>query len=166
MLKKAKLIVLLIGMALFFVILITIIPNINHKKRTTDTFSSQFTSKEEKIEFLRKYFILNSDILDTEYHILYQDNSGFLPGPSDWDIKAAVKVREEDINFWLEGYIEADTNSVKLRWWDELNLDSIYWSRWSTPYFYKRKDSSSFLVLYRNEGIILKYITTMNLIED
>jgi hypothetical protein len=47
-----------------------------------------------------------------------------------------------------------------LSWWDDLNLDDNKWHLSSTPKFYKRPDVSSYLVLFRDEGIVLKYITT------
>src|SRR5690606_2471586 len=51
---------------------------------------------------------LKSAVLQTEFHIIYHDNSGGLvPGPSDWDIQAVMLV--EDTAPWKEGKTAIDT---------------------------------------------------------
>ncbi|MDR0221385.1 MAG: hypothetical protein LBI54_08295, partial [Lachnospiraceae bacterium] len=66
----------------------------DQKNLTTDTWSNSFASKEEKRSFLAEYLVAPSEILDAEYHIVYHDNStGRVPGPSDWDIRAALVIK-------------------------------------------------------------------------
>ncbi|MCL2812897.1 MAG: hypothetical protein FWD25_13545, partial [Clostridia bacterium] len=81
------------------------LPTINHNEnnKTTNTKSSVFDSKSEKIEFLKKYLLTYSEIADAEYHIVFYDNStGLIPGPSDWDLKVAIKISPTEIDGWLE----------------------------------------------------------------
>lgn len=60
---------------------------------TTDSRSTSFEDKEEKLAFLQKYFDMPSEVVDAEYHIVYQDNSqGAVPGLSEWEIRAALQV--------------------------------------------------------------------------
>lgn len=44
-----------------------------------------------------------SEIIDTAYHIIYQDNSkGRVPGPSDYNIRAAFTVAAGDLPLWTK----------------------------------------------------------------
>jgi hypothetical protein len=149
----------MIGIAIFLTNTFNLIFSHNNKL-TTATSSCEFKTMEEKSSFLKKYMIINSEVRDTEYRIFFQDNSGVPPGPSDWDIKVALMMQEENLDKWLAGFEEISANMVSLSWWDDLNLDDNKWHLSSTPQFYKRPDVSSYLVLFRDEGIVLKYITT------
>lgn len=71
----------------------------SNKDRTTNTFSSSFTSKKEKLAFMESYYTPNLQFKDVEYHIVYYDNeSGRGPGPSDWYMYFAFKLTNEEID--------------------------------------------------------------------
>ncbi|MEP6296930.1 MAG: hypothetical protein ABJ382_06365, partial [Ilumatobacter sp.] len=60
---------------------------------TTDTTSASISGESEQIDFLDRYVTLPTPVSETEFHIVYQDNSrGVVPGPSDWTIEFAVRV--------------------------------------------------------------------------
>ncbi len=42
---------------------------------TTDTKSTVFEDRDGKLDFLDRYLDMPSEIIDTAYHIIYQDNS-------------------------------------------------------------------------------------------
>lgn len=67
---------------------------------TTDTYSKKFEDKEAKVRFLRKYLKLKTDVEDLEYHIRYYDNSGVMPGPSDWNIRAVFRLHQDSLMKW------------------------------------------------------------------
>src|SRR5262245_18839405 len=84
---------------------------------TTDTRSAQLATDAEKIAFLRRYVKLSSAVEATEFHIVYHDNAGGrVPGPSDWDIRVALKVAPADVPAWTGGLQERAAAGVDLSW--------------------------------------------------
>ncbi|HBW35622.1 MAG: hypothetical protein VR66_05055 [Peptococcaceae bacterium BRH_c23] len=75
-------------------------------------------------------------------------------------MRFAVKVKEEDIDKWTEGFNESTGQVVNLNWWTELPMGSIEWKWNSLPKFYKKPDQKTYLVVYEAEGIIFKRVTT------
>lgn len=128
---------------------------------TTKTSSKQFATKEERLEFLKKYLKEYSPINDAEYFIEFYNNVSRVPGPSEWDITVALKVPQDKINDWVIDFDEVNEEDIKLSWWDLLKLDDKGWYRNSKPKFYKRKGQMVYVVIYENEGIILKRVTAM-----
>ena len=91
--QKPKFIILLL-------LLISCLISCN-ESRTTNTYSKDFESKTEKLNFLKKYLNLRTEVEDLEYHISYMDNStGMLPGPSEWTIRVALKVNTDSLSKW------------------------------------------------------------------
>ena len=130
--------------------------------RSTDTWSSRFGSRDDKLSFLSCYLVSFSEILDAEYHIFYSDNStGRVPGPSDWDIRVMLKVKTEDIPMWLDGYSEISPDAIDFGWWAEIGTDDVEWM--NNMKCYKRPESRSYLVVFVDEGILLKRITVADL---
>jgi hypothetical protein len=126
---------------------------------STDTWSSSFDNHYDKLSFLARYLVPFSEIIDAEYHIIYADNSrGRVPGPSYWDIRAALKVNAEDIPTWLDGFFEVPQGDIDLGWWDEINSDSVAWTA-DCAQFYQRPGSLSYLVVFADEAILLKRVT-------
>lgn len=112
--------------------------------------------------FLNKYLIMPSEVLDAEYYIFYQDNStGMVPGPSDWDIRVALKVKEADIPLWIEGMEEILPEQISENMWEDLKTESFTWERHETVKYYKRPESRSYLIVYPDQGIILKMMSTI-----
>ena len=131
------------------------------ENRSTDTRSTDFKNFDEKIAFLKEYIQDPTEILDAEYHIMYWDNSsGLLPAPSDWDMTMAIKLNPQDIPQWLDGMHEVTKKEIDMSWWDELypTLDS--WNLGEPSAYYERDDSFSYLVLYRESNVILKSFTS------
>jgi hypothetical protein len=62
---------------------------------TTDTDSRTLPDRQQRLGFLARYLRSKSPITDAEFIIHYRDNSsGGVPGPSDWDIRAALQVAD------------------------------------------------------------------------
>lgn len=134
----------------------------NTKSRTTETWSKQFQKREDKIVFLQKYIKTFSTIVDTEFYINYFDNSvGIIPGPSDWEMRVALIVPEDSVKNWTEGFHEVKKDEIEMNWWNDLPLTTEEWQRSSTPKFYKRPNEQVYLVVYSEEGIILKRISSL-----
>jgi hypothetical protein len=134
------------------------------ESRTTDTRSASFTEKDEKLSFMTKYLVCFSEVEDVEYHIVYQDNSASqridVPGPSDWDIRAAIKVRPDDVHLWAEGYEEVGSHEINMLWWSELTTEEISWDASHEAGYYKRPGSRSYAVIFPDDGIVLKRLWT------
>ena len=138
--------------------------NEKEQNKTTDTWSHSFSNKNEKLSFLTEYLVANSEILNAEYHIVYHDNSnGMIPGPSDWDIRVALKIKPEDMSLWTNGFERITSSEIDLTWWDELATGDISWNDDNIDNidYYKRENRFSYLVAFPDEGYILKAISIM-----
>jgi len=164
--KSGRRKVVIISAALTLCIIAVSIPIIfkaDSPDRTTDTWSHSFSDMDEKLAFFEEYLIAPSEVLDVEYHIEYHDNSkGAVPGPSDWDIRAALKIKPEDISLWTDGFSEIPTDEIELSWWDGLKTENISWEGRDFVY-YQRPESISYLVVFPDAGVILKSVSTMML---
>jgi hypothetical protein len=69
---------------------------------TTNTASSQLKTSTERVAFLGRYVKYRAHVRDAAFHVWWQDNSGFAPGPSDWTIVAALRVDAADAPRWLD----------------------------------------------------------------
>lgn len=129
--------------------------------QTTNTLSSSFKTQQQKIAFLQRYAACPSPILATEFHIQYFNNSGGgIPGPSNWDIRFAVKVSPHSVRNWTKDFRPVHPESINHAWWTNLPLADNIWTRKSAPKYYLRPDTKTYLMVYENEGIILKRIST------
>jgi len=79
---------------------------------TTDTRSTAFSSSGERVAFLGRYVKLRDPVTDAAFHIVYHDNGGLLPGPSDWSIVAAMRVSLRDEAAWLADAKPVSTEGV------------------------------------------------------
>lgn len=129
---------------------------------TTDTWSSSFANPNEKLAFLEPYFKMFSPVLEAEYHIEYHDNAGgWVPGPSDYDIRVALKVAPEDIPLWTEGFDRVADGEIDMAWWDGLSTPALSWEARNGAPGYKRPNRRVYLIVFADEGIVLKRITTL-----
>jgi len=124
------------------------------KSRTTDTWSTEFETHEEKIAFFEKYVDCPSEVVDTEFHIFYHDNGRL--GPSDWWIRAAIKITPGELSKWTVDMDEVEEERIDTDWWSKLNIQD--WDLTGEPLYYKSPVRRSYLAVYEKQGIILKYI--------
>ncbi len=91
----------------------------------------------------------------------YQDNSrGLVPGPSDWDVRAVVRVRPADTARWAEGLrrLVGAAPSVDLSWGRELLPDQPRWRLASPPALYTRDEGAVLVAVFEAEGIVMKRV--------
>lgn len=122
------------------------------ESRTTDTKSTQLTTSAERVEFLARYLKLRTHVTDAAFHIVYHDNSGGLPGPSDWSIAAAVRVAPADGTAWLAGArpLQA-TDPVSARIPETAGLIPAEWHVSSAGERYERDGA---LIVWHSEGVL------------
>lgn len=70
---------------------------------TTTTSSDSFATLEEKTAFLEKYVTFRRSYNKLEYLIIFYNNGGGLPGPSDWDITIIAQVPRKELEVWISG---------------------------------------------------------------
>lgn len=127
---------------------------------TTDTWSSSFDTPEDRIAFLEPYLKFSSDVLDTEYHVFYQDNTkGLVPGPSYWTYSVMIRVQPEDVSLWVKDYgkaiDETAAEEIDFSHWDGLPFGAGEWSVESEPLCYQGGHADESLLIYEAEGILL-----------
>jgi hypothetical protein len=126
---------------------------------TTDTSSAQFATDAEKLAFLRRYVTLYSAVETTEFHIFHHDNAGGrAPGPSDWDMRVALKVAPADVAAWTSGLHEIDGADVDLSWGTDLLPNIPRWAHTSQPRIYERIGGGVIVAAFALDGVILKRI--------
>ena len=126
---------------------------------TTDTQSSQFTTETAKLAFLQRYLKLATPVQAAEFHIIYHDNSGgFVPGPSDWDIRVLLKVAPADIVQWTTGMQPTPTDQIDLAWAKAFAAQHPTWTMTSEPEIYQK--AGMMLALFRSEKIIFVQMVT------
>ncbi len=131
------------------------------ENKSTDIYSYQIDDKVEKIETLKKYLTRGSGLIDVEYHIWFQDNgTGRVPGPSDYNIKFALKIEPDSLDSWIN-YLEPSTKKISIDLWDELKLDRNLWQLESAPELYHSSSFTEVKLLFRKENTILGIYSTM-----
>ncbi len=93
------------------------VPGIGNK--TTDKLSSAFSSKEDKISFLKDYINLPTEVEDCEYHIIYYAPSGISLGATEWSFKMMFELKPDKLEEWLSEAKESETG-FDLAWVKEL----------------------------------------------
>ena len=131
---------------------------------TTDTKSTVFEDRDGKLDFLDRYLDMPSEIIDTAYHIIYQDNSkGRVPGPSDYNIRAAFTVAAGDLPLWTKDMKKILPEQVNPDWWEDLKTSDFTWDIPSDAEYYKRPGSESYIVVCPGLNLILKMVSTQTL---
>ncbi len=120
--------------------------------KTTQTLSTEFISIEDKIEFLEKYVTFRRPYLSLDYSIDFINGSGWVPSPSEWDIRLVAKVPKKHLDIWVEN-LTALKSPPTLNWCEKVKtvIDYTGVNEW---YSSEKKlvgvDRVNGIVLYRN----------------
>ncbi|BDD03900.1 hypothetical protein AUTU_13830 [Aureibacter tunicatorum] len=129
--------------------------------KSVDVFSYQIDNSTEKIETLKKHLSKESGLIDAEYHIWFQDNgTGGISGPSDYNIKLALKIEPDSLDSWIE-HLEPSSKKISTDLWDELKLNGNLWETASEPELYHSSSFAEVKLLFREENIVLGIYSTM-----
>ena len=74
---------------------------------TTHTQSSAFATVAERTRFLNQYVTFRRTYETLDFDILYQNNSGMTPGPSDWDIRLVATAPASELQAWIPANVNA-----------------------------------------------------------
>ena len=125
---------------------------------TTDTDSAQLKTSAERVAFLGRYLKLRAPVKDAAFQIVYHDNSGGLPGPSDWWIAAVVLGSAADGPAWLSGARPlAASHHVDPRWPRTGHLIPAAWQVSSPGVSYIRDGAR---LVWHSEGVLEFAATT------
>jgi hypothetical protein len=123
----------------------------------TDTRSAALPNDAAKIEFLRRYLKLPSEVQAAEFHIGYKANQqGMARGPSDFDIRAVTKVPPDKVGRWAEDMPKVEPFDIS--WAQELLPKEERWTVRSSPTFYAR--DRVLVVTFEPEGIVFKRVSS------
>ncbi len=136
--------------------LLLLIAGCDSDSKTTNTKSSTFKAKKEKITFLEKYVTFKRNYEELDFYISYQDNSGgMLSAPSDWDIGLIAIVPQNEINLWFKGLNKIDSLADQNKIWLQKlpgALDSSKITEWYEigAHSFVGVDSINRIVVYKN----------------
>src|ERR1043166_651586 len=129
----------------------------SHTSLTTHQKSSQMSSDAEKIAFLRRYLTMKSEIEAAEFTVDYEDNSGgWVPGRSDWDIMAVMKMRPRDTGLWSQTFYKISPDEQDLSWGMSLLPPEDRWRVESRPQVFVAGDRTATVAFFEPEGIVFK----------
>ncbi|MEJ2664905.1 MAG: hypothetical protein P8107_12845 [Spirochaetia bacterium] len=115
--------------------------------------SKNIGNTSERIQTLRKYYKLKTEILDTEFEIfdvnLNADRS--IPGPTDRDYKIVILVKSENIDTWTNG-LTITSFPVNYDWAKDLLNGNNKFNFSGSPLLYKELYKE--LIVFKKEGII------------
>jgi hypothetical protein len=116
-------------------------------------------SSAERIAFLNRYAKMPSNPLDVEFHIIYQDNAGgMVAGPSDWDIKFAAIVKDEEISKWTAGFQQFPDAESDFSWAEDILPHDAKWALEGDAQYYRRSEGGAEMAVYPKKSLILKRI--------
>lgn len=91
-----------------FLIMATMTGCGGNKSRTTDTNSAGFATVEEKKRFLEQYVNFRRTYDELEFDVAFTDGGdGFIPSPTEWDIRILAKVPANEMDAWTDGLAPA-----------------------------------------------------------
>jgi hypothetical protein len=83
---------------------------------STRTNSSQIQSLQERIDFLHKYVTFRRTYETLDFDIMYQNNGGIPPGPSDCDIRLIATVPATELQAWVPQGAQITTQATDQDW--------------------------------------------------
>ena len=117
------------------------------------------SSDAEKIAFLSRYLTMKSEVEATEFIVDYQDNSGgWIPGRSDWDIMAVMKMRPRDTILWTQTFYKVSPDEGDLSWGMNLLPREDRWRIESQPQVFVAGDHTATVAVFEPEGIVFKRV--------
>lgn len=139
---------------LALILLISSCNSVASPSLSTDTRSSELGTEGEQIAFLGRYVVLKSAVSETAFHIVYHDNSGGLVGgPSDWDIRAVMRV--EDVGAWVDGKTRVET--ADFSWVEGVVTERLRPSGEAVYY----SNGTTVIAVFEEERIVFFRSTTM-----
>lgn len=83
---------------------------------TTSTNSSRYATVQERADFLHQYVTFRRTYETLDFDITYHNNSGIVPGPSDWDVRLIATVPASELEAWVPRGVPA-APAVQDRQW-------------------------------------------------
>lgn len=85
-----------------------------HKSTSTNTSSDSFSTLDSKQAFLEQYVTFRRSYEDLHFHISFSDGgSGWVPSPSEWNIRVLAVVPKEEMEEWVHGLKVVDITDTE-----------------------------------------------------
>ncbi|MGD1848305.1 MAG: hypothetical protein ACFB10_23170 [Salibacteraceae bacterium] len=125
--------------------------------------SDDYSTKEERVEILKQQIQTYSSFENAEFELF--NVNGFTnsrletPGPSSWDYKFAIKVRPEDVDKWMGGWVSFTPQNYDAAWTQEITATRKKdWKTAGDAEYFARKGDNVTMIVYRSQGIIFKRV--------
>lgn len=138
---------------LFPCLLLSIFACTGGKRHVT---SKELDSPEARVEELKKYFRLRTELLDAEFDIFDVNlNPGLfeLPGATSRLYKVALLVKKDDLKSWLDENCAITSFPIDEEWTEELVKDNNNFRLEEGPRFVYRSEHKD-MIVYESEGVI------------
>ena len=88
----------------------------NSGPASTQTNSSSFATVAERARFLHEYVSFRRTYESLDFDIMYQNNGGMVPGPSDWDVRLVATVPASELPAWVPADVSAAASAPDTDW--------------------------------------------------
>jgi hypothetical protein len=144
-------------------ILIFVLSSCSDSSNSSSLDSDNYDTKEERVEVLKKEIKSFSDFENAEFKLFnvngFSNSRTTVPGASSWDYKFAIKVNTLDVNKWINGMIEVETDEHNAPWIKEIiQQRQNEWITNSEPKLYTRNADNVMVIVHHPEGIIFKRV--------
>lgn len=115
--------------------------------------SKNYKSKADKIEALKEYYKIKSEIIDTEYRIFDVNiNNRTIPGPTDRNYKIIIKIKLDDFDKW-DSPNDITSIPINYNWAIELleGNENFDLSGVNVHYTNKNRD----MIIFKETGVVL-----------
>lgn len=127
---RRRLVILVLG-ALLLVVLLGLLVRLLAPPSgpgSTLTRSETLPTLSDRVEFLQRYVRFRRTYETLDFNIEFHDNSGMLPGPSEWDIRLVATVPAGEIAAWIPP-VPAMSTPPDVSWlahvWTDLDLKGV-----------------------------------------
>jgi hypothetical protein len=144
----------LLGLAVMALVVLTFSQQANGGAGSVDQRSSDLPDDPSKIAFLKKYLQMNSEIEWAEFHLLFKDNAGLVPAPSDLDLKVVMRMDPQDVLLWTAG-LEPSDEKIDFAWGHAL-LQERGWEVHASPLVFVR--GRTVVAAFKTDGVVFKRV--------
>ena len=137
----------------------------SNKSDSTTLTSFDINDQTERIDILKREVKTFSELKDAEFYLI--NANGFsnqritVPGASSLNYQFVIKIDTNDIPKWTEGMIEIPAYNINKDWLERIpSSRTENWKTYSVPKSYTRVGDSVMMVVYKDEGIIFKHLSS------
>lgn len=133
---------------------------------STKLDSDDCKNKADRIDKLEMEIKSFSDLQDAEFELFnvngFHNQRTSVPGASSWDYKFVVRIDTIDFLKWTSGMKEVELTDYDDSWTKEITKHRKQnWVTYSKPLYFIRNGEDVTMLVFKNEGIIYKRVTSL-----